>query len=283
MKQAVVITILILVTAGQSACAGVLASLKKTDKPDLSKLPYQAADLTIDNQGNELIQTVVMRWRHGGPVFVFPVAVAPHTTDTIRVYLPACSPQQTYDVKFLAGDEIDSPVIAKLDIGIAWPAKYVATSNRIFIDPSKYEIAFEPSQPTVWSASLLKNIFIYALLASCALAGTLFIRRRRRRLAAALAIIALSVGVSIFELQNQKTHQSVIIPCENDPYLHNYKILTSRRTTQWRHWSPLLFPIYYHRQQMADDDMIVHARDGITLTLHPGKYRILASTQSKQE
>ena len=234
--------------------------------------PYCAAKLTIENNSDRVFEQVSLRWRRGGPEFIHPATVSPHSTTTITVNLPAVDLHQTYRVT-LSGQNDSENISAVAQI--EWKPRQLATDT--FMNPQAYDRHQCDIHP--WPGRTKLVIFVAAVIYSLSLAGCLFIRRRAWRVTAVI-VLAISAAVVL----------SLLLPCKADQIIVQRRvrldgsdtatagtliILASRRTCQWTNPNHRLTPVYFSLDQLAHDTMTIHARDGVKLTLKPGQIRLL--------
>jgi len=269
MNKPVLISIALL-AAALPARGAISVRLERADEQPESIWPYRAAKLTIRNDSQKIIRAVHLRWRRGGPRFIHPVAIAPHTTASLAVNLPAAALEQAYQVALLDADDPTAAPAAELAAEIDWQeTKYLTTEA--FIDRQAYK-PWEDNIPT-WPDRLRRNVLLGAVLYCLALAGCLFIRRRSLRVAA-VVLLAAAASIGIWQLLS---FQELIFQREvvDDDGRGTLVVLTCRRTTQWHDADSRLAPIYYSERQMAEDTLTVHAARGVRLTIKPGQVRLL--------
>ena len=245
---------------------------ERADEQPESIRPYRAAKLTIRNDSEKIIRAVRFRWRRGGPIFVHPVAVAPHTSDSLAVNLPAAALLQVYQVALLEADHPNGPTLAELSAEIEWKLTDLATDA--FIDAEAYE-PWHDSIP-VWPSKLRWNVLLGGVLYCLALAGCLIIRRRGLR-SAAILILAAGASIGIWHALSVQEFifQREIPVHEPAPTGRStLVVLACRRTTEWHYPSVRLAPIYYSKHQMARDTMTIHATHGVRVLLKPNEVRL---------
>ena len=258
-----------LLAAALTARGAMSVRLERADEQPESIWPYRAAKLTIRNDSQKIIRAVHLRWRRGGPRFIHPVAIAPHTTASLAVNLPAAALKQVYQVDLLEADYPDGPTLAELSAEIEWELADLTTDA--FMDVEAYD-PWHDNIPT-WPDQLRRNVLLAAVLYCLALAGCLFIRRRGLRVAA-VVLLAAAASIGIWQLLSS---QELIFQREvvNAAGRGTLVVLTCRRTTQWHGADARLAPIYYNERQMAEDTLTVHAARGVRLTIKPGQVRLL--------
>lgn len=245
--------------------------LSPADVQEQSAKPYCQAKLSIANNSSRVFERVSLRWLRGGPEFIHPITVSPHSTASIRVNLPAVDLHQTYMVT-LSGQR-DSENISAV-ARIEWKPRQLATDT--FINPEAYDRHRCDIHP--WPRRTKVNIFISAVIYSLSLAGCLFIRRRAWRVTA-IIVLAISATV-VLPLLLPKADQIIVqrrirIDGSNTATAGTLIVLASRRTCQWTNPNHRLAPIYFSPAQLANDTMTIHARNGVKLTLKPGQIRLL--------
>lgn len=267
--------LLALLTAALPAHGATGVSLDRADEQPESIWPYRAAKLTIQNDSEAIIRTVRLRWQGGGPSFVHPVAIAPHTTASLPVNLPAAALHQAYRVTLLDADDPDDrnePALAELSANIEW--KLTDLTTDAFINSEMYE-PWHDNIP-VWPSKLRWSVLLRGVLYCLALAGCLFIRRRGLRVAAILMLAAAAtIGISYALSMQEIVFQRPIPIDDAGPTGRSMLVvLTCRRTTEWYYPSVRLAPIYYSKHQMARDTMAIHATRGVRVLLKPNQVRL---------
>lgn len=256
----VVLVVSILCTAAARAEVGV--SLKVLAEQPGRMFPYRQAELTVENDIGSVVQAVSLQRLGGGPTFVFPVTVAPGTTLDVEVFLPAVRTEQEYVVRLLAGEDADAPVLASARASIAWPIELLTTDE--FLAPRAYR-PYE-DDPPAWAGELLRNVFLALAIFSLLLAGTLLLRRPTVRLLVAAVIVAAAAG-GVRRITASAPLVRVLRSGE-------HTAVACRRTATWRDGSASLAPIYYSESQMQRDNLVVHARLGLRVTIRPGEVRL---------
>lgn len=270
--NAMPLILIALLTAAVPAHGAMSVRFERADEQPESIWPYRAAKLTIRNDSQKIIRAVRFRWRRGGPSFVHPVAIAPHTSALLAVELPAAALQQVYQVALLEADHPNGPALAELSAEIDWTLTDLATDA--FMDGEAYD-PWRDNIP-VWSSKLRWSVLLGGVLYCLALAGCLFIRRRGLR-ATAVLILAAAASIGVwYALSAQEfivQHQTAI----NDASPAGRSmlvVLTCRRTTEWTYPGVRLAPVYYSEDQMAGDTMTIHATHGVRVLLKPNQVRL---------
>ena len=255
--------------------AQISASLKPSAIQSQVAFPYRSAELAVRNPGNRMITAVCLRWRHGGPEIVVPTAVAPGSRQVLKVNLPAASPLQAYRVQLRGDDSSAESVLGELDLTITWPVEDVA--DRAFVDPGAYRPYLDAFPG--WRESLRRNVFLGAVLACLAVAATLFVRPPAIRLIALAAVILAAATASAWAFTNADPGVELVeaqppLPVREASEGDRLLVVACRRTVDWTHPNPRLAPVYYSREEMAEDTMVVDARNGVSVRLHPGRIRL---------
>jgi hypothetical protein len=170
-----------------------------------------------------IVRAVRVRRRAGGPVVWYETAIAPNSTQALDVLLPVASAQEVYVVRLLAGAGTPASVLAEREVPVDWPAAAAAASREALIDPAAYD-AYAEELP-LWGGSLLRWVFLAAVLGCAALAAALLIRRPFPRLAAVAIVLAAGTFIAWHVL----TSRRVLVVREADGLL----AVTSRRTAAW--------------------------------------------------
>ena len=238
------------------AFAQEAVSLVPAAEQDGSAWPYRTAELRLAVGGSvaSRVAAARLRWRQGGPTFVYPVTVVPNGPVAPKVSLPAIGVQQVYDIDLLTAD---GDVALQAEATIIWPEEL--TNPQAFIDPVLYAL-YDGPLPR-WATSLKASVLLAAAALSAAAASVALIRRRGLQLVVLLGIVIVSAAVGAIWLRRQPTVSARQSP---DGRL---LILTTRRTVQWT-GSECLAPVYVDIAEAAEDSLVVRP-DGVTLTLHP--------------
>ena len=269
------LTLLAMLAAALPAHGATSVILERADEQPESIWPYREAKLTVRNDSDKVIRAVRLRWRRGGPSFVHPVAIAPHTSASLAVSLPATASQQVYDVALLEADDPDDangPALAELSAEIEW--KLTDLTTDAFVDGEAYD-PWHDKIPT-WPSKLRWSILLAGVLYLLVLAGCLFIRRRGLRVAA-VAILAAAASVGVWHaLSGQESifQRQVMVNDTGPTGRSMLVVLACRRTTEWFHPSVRLAPVYYSKHQMAQDTMTIHATAGVQVLLKPNEVRL---------
>jgi hypothetical protein len=148
---------------------------------------------------------------------------------------------------------------------VPWPVELVRPEE---FRASQAQRRWSEDLPT-WPAGLLRNVFFAAAFTCIALAATLFLRRPRLRLiAVGVVVVAATAGVWLLV-----SAQPIVV--ERQAEQGKVLVVACRRTTVWRDRDPMLTPLYLTPRQLAHDDMIVHAVNGLTVPLRPDEVRLL--------
>ncbi len=267
--------LLALLTAVLPAHGATSVHLDRADEQPESIWPYRAAKLTIRNDSETIIRAVRVRWQRGGPTFVHPVAIAPHTTTSLAVNLPAAALHQAYQVTLLDADDPDDPngpALAELVAEIEWKLSDLTTDA--FMDSEEYD-PWHDNIPA-WPSKLRWNVLLGGVLYCLALAACLFIRRRGLRVAAILILAAAaSIGI-LYALSMQEIvfQRQIAIDDAGPAGRSMLVVLACRRTTEWYYPNVRLAPIYYSKHQMARDTMTIHPTRGVRVLLKPNQVRL---------
>ena len=274
------LTLLMVLAAALPAHGAMGVLLERADEQPESIWPYRAAKLTVRNDSDEIIRVVRLRWRRGGPSFVHPVAIAPHTSYSLAVNLPAAALNQVYQVALLEADDPDDangPTLADLTTDIEW--KLTDLTTDAFMDSEAYD-PWHDKIPA-WPSKLRWNVLLGGVLYFLALAGCLFIPRHGLRIAA-VVILAAAASIAVWHalsVEESIIHYEVEVNDTGLTGTSKFVVLTCRRTTEWyypsvREGIPPLAPIYYSEDQMARDTMTIHATRGVGVLLKPNEVRL---------
>lgn len=277
-----------------SAFAETGVSLTPT-KGDANFLPYCPAQMTIQNDSEQVIRAVALRWRGTGPTLLHDVTIPPRTRHVMTVLLPAVEVQQTYQVRLLAGGALESPAIAELRASVSWPPEDVQESDAGFFNAPLCR-AWESRLPT-WPASLLRNVFLAAVLTCLACGGVAFVGRSRLRTAMILLIAAVSTGATWLIVSGEKVLFEQVVDTWASPGAgspdasavstaprttqaapparsKSLWVISCRRTVEWTRPDTTLCPVYQDRRQMLEDNLVVRWDKGLTVRLNPEEVRI---------
>ena len=265
MKRLGVIMTAVLLAAPVAA-GETTVSLRAAETQDPADLPFRSASLTIVNKSPEVICSVRLRERVGGPTFIYFVTIAPKTRQLVSVALPAVTSQQSYTISLLAGERADSPVVSAFERSINWPVPAVEASKAAFYAPQEYNrYEFESAS---WPTSFRRNVFLAAVLCCAALAGVLFIRPPLLRgLAIVLVISGAAAAMTVLVL----SEPILVTPAVKDSSLI---VVTCRRTTDWTTYDANLMPIYRNREHMAGDATVIYPGRSVKVSLSPGEVRL---------
>jgi hypothetical protein len=236
--------------------------------------PYRDLRLSVRNHSTQPVRAVSVRMGEGGPAYLFPLAIPPEANSSLTVPLPVFVPEQTYVVRALAGEEADSPVLSAATVATSWPAERVSPID--FIDPQLY--ARHEGRASRWPEGFLRELFLASGAVCAALLGVVLLRSPGRRLSVVLAIAAASAaGILIWADRETPVAQYTVAASPrrdaNGPGEATL-VVSCLRTTEWRHPSALLIPIYRSPRQMLEDDAVAEGREGMSLTIHSGEMRI---------
>jgi len=270
------------VVAASAPAAGQLGvSLGPAARQDETHPTYRAAVLTIDNSDGSVgrvIRAAAVRCADGGATFLYPLAVAPKTKQTLNVSLPALSVRQEVDVRLLAGESADAPVLASRRLVVTWPEEVISSMQARIVDLAAYQ-AWEREHPMpTWPATLKRNVFLLLVLAAVAAAATLLVRRPLLRIIGIAVIVAAAVAVLVVPLSRVEEVSAGDFRFERlaatRPAAERMLAVTCLRTADWRHPDAGLIPLYRSREEMAADTMVVRADGGISVTLAPNSVRL---------
>jgi hypothetical protein len=237
-------------------------------------LPYRPAELTVRNDSDQVIRGIAIRMREGGPTFLHGVAIPPQTSQTLTIPLPALQENQAHVVRLLKDDSLGAPVVGEFQASVNWDPNHVETAQGAFLYPGIYS-ASEESLP-LWPRSLLRNVFLGAVVTCLALAGAIFIRRPRWRLAAVVGIVALATAGVLHVLAREpvvlvNTVEKAVRP---KAPVKSYLVVSCRRTTEWTTSDAALAPVYFNKLHLAEDDTVIHWGRTLTTGLRPREVRV---------
>ena len=268
-----------LLVSSSGVWAGVSAELSIASEQDARAFPYRSAILKIQNNTSKEFSTVRIRWKQGGPTFIYPVVILPNAETPLSVSLPAVSLAANYDITLTARDTHGAKVLETLTARINWPMDMLTTNE--FINPTIYE-KYGGTLPS-WPGELKLKIFLSIAAGVIVFVAILLIPRPVIR-AAMMIPAVLCLTFFLVSMLSKK----------NTPIVHvqeqgNLKIITCRRTCNiaWgklptglgKNWkligkSNQTIPIYQAIWQMREDDMIIHPNQFATLKLRPNEVRI---------
>jgi len=250
----------ICVLAARGARAEITASLAAAAEQDDRTLPYRRAMLTIDAShadDDQVVRAVALRQAQGGPTFVYTVTVAPKTSQSLPVDLPATSQQQKYNVELLAEAEYPATVLARVTAPIHWPPEHVTALE--FFKPQLHEKWAD--LPPAWSAGVRRNVFVALVLTCLAGAGAAMLGRRWLRVGALVVIAAAATG----SLSALLDGEDIIV--QDEVAAESAVVLRARRSAVWRHEGTDLVPLYFAPWHMAEDDTVIHVGRGIRVRM----------------
>ncbi|MFB3891320.1 MAG: hypothetical protein ACE15C_04775 [Phycisphaerae bacterium] len=253
------------------AHAAVTATLKPADQQPAGIFPYRAAELTIDNQGPSTIGVEDLRLRGGGPIIRTRALIAPQTTRTIQVDLPAVAVEQTWRLRLTSSDS-GGPDVADLEAGITWPVQWVAQSREAFFPADAYH-AWESRMPS-WPGDMKRNVLLVLVLAAVACGGAMFIRKGLRRLAAVLVILAIAAGGVWIVLGSVPKVEVISSGSPEGEKPVRPLVVGARRTTRYQIADTALYPVYDSEKDMRCDTLMIDGRNGMTLRIPAGAIRI---------
>ena len=212
-----------------------------------------------------MVRAVSLRRAAGGPTLLHAASVAPKTTQTLDVLLPAVSVQQTYRVRLLAGEGPATSVLREMHVPVTFPdLDAVERARETLVDAAAYEDRQE-ERPR-WPTWLLRNVYLAAVLIAVGLGGVLFIRPGALRVLAAVAVAAGGT----FAMWHVLSGVDVVLARRSGPLV----ALTCRRTTSWSRPARGVGPVYWSQGQMDRDDMVFEPGHRLTLTLRPDDVRV---------
>jgi hypothetical protein len=252
----------------------VHASLERGDTLDDSEAPYRPVTLTVQynspavstNEKPDVIRCITVRSASGGPTMRFNVTIPPDApAGKIDMLLPALSVEDSYKMRFLAGDEADSAVIAEHDLSLQWPVESV--TDQAFLDPETHNKG-QFLRP-VWSNRTRQMVFAISAVACVLLGGSLMIRSAARRLSAATAT-AIIAGVGLW----------IAMSCE--PLVIRKELgadgglllVSCLRDVEYEIPAPYTVPIYHNSDEMSDDDAVIHAGEKLIVRLKSSEPRL---------
>jgi len=275
-----ILVIAAVVTASAMPAAGLDVSLKPTGLWDQSREPYPSAELTIDNSDGavgRVIGAASIRCADGGPTFLYPLALAPRTSRTLRIYLPAISLRQEVDVRLLAAESPQAEVLATRRLAVTWPEELLARSMPSLVDPGAYQAWQRQRSLPAWSAGLKQAAFLACVVAAIAAASTLMIGRGPLRLAAMVVVAGAAAAAMAGVLGGTDTlvvnDFSPEAAADTRPAAQRMVAATCLRTTEWRGEEDFV-PIYESADKMADETMLVRPGEGITVLIRPEAVRL---------
>ena len=231
---------------------------------------YFPADLTITNDTGSIIQSVLIHSRHGGPYFLFPVTIAPQSTQSLSVSLPALASPCDLDVALLAGASTQAPTVGTVKASVPFSPQQVEASRAFFLDNEPYR-KWESHLPR-WPGELKRNIFLCLVVSVLACGATLLIRRRAVRLMALAVVIIGSTATSYAIMHTCPLVENTNAVGQLDASADI--VLGVRRTTQWMLPRTDVYPVYRNERQMLADQAVIVADKGIDLPLGPAQLRI---------
>ena len=215
--------------------------------------------MAITNQSEHELDSLSVRWEHGGPTIVIPATIAPAQRIELTSSLPAIATTQTFAVTATGPAQ---PLSATATI--VWPEPIVDAGG--LIAPDLYDRLVPDACP--WSSAQRRRILLIALGAALLLAAAAMLRQSKRRLIALLLIVAAcTVGVGVWA----SAHVYVDERIASDG---RHLLLQSRRTVTWRSDRMDLAPLYASRQHLMED-MTVIGPDQTVLTLPSGQPQLL--------
>jgi len=256
----------VVLLAAPLAAGETTVTLAAAETQDPAASPFRSASLTIVNESPDVIRSVALRERVGGPTLVYSVTIAPQTRQSVSVALPAVTSQQNYTVSLLAGERTDSPAVGSFQRSINWPVQAVEAGKRAFYAPLEYgEHEFES---VGWPEALRRNVFLAAVLCCAALAGVLFIRPPVLR---ALAVVIVVVGAAAAMTALVRSRPVIITPPVKDASL---VVVTTRRTADWTTNDADLTPLYRNRRHLIGDATVIYPGRYIEAPLSAGEVRL---------
>ena len=257
-----------------SALAQTVVSIAPSQTNAEGFLPYRPGELTVRNDSDQVIRGIAIRMREGGPTFLHGVAIPPQTSQTLTIPLPALQENQAHVVRLLKDDSLDAPVVGEFQASVNWDPNHVETAQAAFFYPGIYS-ASEANLP-LWPRSLLRNVFLGAVVTCLALAGAIFIRRPRWRLTAVVGIVALSTAAALGMSAGEpvvlvNTVEKGVRP---KAPMKSYLVVSCRRTTEWTTSQAALAPVYFNKLHLAEDDTVIHWGRTLTTGLRPREVRV---------
>jgi len=250
---------------------------------------YRDVVISVENRSTATVRGVSVRMADGGPTLLFPLTAPPEANAALPAALPVCAPQQGYRLRALAGDDAGSAPLAEVDVSTTWAPNQISPVS--FIDPAPYDEAAAYSAAAKgaalgWPSRTRRNVLILALAACVALAGALFIRRPALRVVAVAVVTAGAVVGAALVLSGpvvdaRYVYREVSSGMGTNALVPTHLVLTCCRTTEWRHPSADLLPVYSNAQQMAEDNAVIHSERGLSLRIAPGQTRIFLAPQPR--
>lgn len=231
---------------------------------------YFPADLTITNDTDSIIQSVLIHSRHGGPYFLFPVTIAPHSTQSLSVNLPALASPSELDLTLLSGHSPQSGVIETLETYVPFSPQQVEASRALLLDSEPYR-KWESHLPH-WPGELKRNIFLCLVLSVLACGATLLIRRQAVRLLALAVVIIGTTAASYAIMRGCPLVENINAANQIDPSVEI--VLGARRTTRWMLPRTDVYPVYRNERQMLADEAVIIGGKGVSLTFEPSQLRV---------
>ena len=234
----------------------------------------RAAVLSVANHSSQPVRAVAVRMIEGGPTWLWPLAVPPDANASLAVSVPVQTLEQGYALRALAGERADSPAIATSSVTVSWPTGPAAPFRLLRQD------LYQDHEDKIasWPMGFRRELFLAVAAGCIALAGAVLLRRRAWKLAA-VAAVAVGATVAILlwvERRGDVAQYAVASSSAAEPNAPQATLLivSSPRTTAWRHPSSEIIPLYGSPGQMARDDAVIQSGRGISLTVHAGELRV---------